>query len=115
MKHVNEQDVPFRQGGDFGSKYLYRGQYNELGKIVIPPHTKYEERNHFHKGLEEVFYVIQGTLIIHIDGQKIRAKEGDVYTINPKEVHNLENDAEEEVQILFNKSPVIKGDRFEVD
>ncbi len=115
MKKINEKEIPFRQGGNFGSKYLYKSKNNELGRIVIPPQTIYDEKNHYHKKLEEMFYFMKGEPLLLIGDKKIRVKEGDVYTVEPNEVHNLENDTEEEVWILFNKSPAIKGDRFEVD
>lgn len=114
MKRLNEADIGFRQGGNFGSKYLHRGENYELGKIVVPPKKRYDEYRHRHEKTEELFWFLQGEPLFFIDEQKIRVREGDVYVIEPGEVHNLVNDTDKECLIVFAKSPRLEGDRFEI-
>ena len=114
MEKINESDVEFRQGGNYGSKYLFRRQYCEGGKIVIPPNAKYAERAHYHKGIEEIFWFIEGEPLLLVGDEKIRVKQGDVYVIQPREEHNVLNDTSNRCLICFIKSPIISGDRFEV-
>ena len=115
MKKVNEFDIEFRQGVDWGSKYLHRGKDYELGKIIIPPKTKYASHSHFHKETEEVFWFIKGKPLFYINNEEIRVNEGDVYVIEPNEVHNILNDTDEESLIVFSKSPRLLEDRFETE
>jgi len=115
MQKINESHISFRQGGNHGSKYLHRGEDYELGKIVIPPETKYAEHSHFHKKTEEVFWFIEGEPLFLINKEKIRVRKGDVYVIEPGEKHNILNDTNRECFIVFSKSPRLLEDRFEVD
>ena len=105
MKNLNQADVKFSTGGDFGSKYLHRNENYELGSIIIPPQTRYAEKDHVHKKTEEVFWFTKGEPLLIVNNEQIRVHEGDVYVIEPNEVHNFINDTNQESHIVFIKSP----------
>lgn len=42
---------------------------------------------HYHRYLTETYTVIEGLLVLHIDGQVIKLKKGDQYTITPNQIH----------------------------
>lgn len=115
MKHLNESEIPFSTGGKFGSKYLHRCSNYEFGNIVIPPQTRYAEKSHIHKKTTEVFWFTQGAPLLLVDDKKIRIKQGEVYVVEPTEVHNFMNDTDNPVHITFIKSPGLLEDRIEVE
>ncbi len=62
-------------------------------------------KEHFHRTSEEVYYILSGQGVVHIDGEQARIKAGDVVLIPPMAKHYVENDGEEELVILCASSP----------
>ncbi len=48
--------------------------------------TAFQFPVHWHKELE-IIYIQKGSLTIHIDGQSMEAKAGEIYFVNPGELH----------------------------
>jgi mannose-6-phosphate isomerase-like protein (cupin superfamily) len=104
MKTVNEYDKEYRNG-DLGVKYLMRGPSIDWGVILLKPGDKMAEKAHGHEVIDETFYFIKGKGKMIVDGKEYDASEGSVFLIEPKEMHNIKNDSEKPLKVIF-----IKGD-----
>jgi len=104
MKQVNEHDKEYR-GGDSGVKYLMRGPSIDWGVILLKPGQKMAEKPHGHNIIDETFFFMKGSGKMLVDDEEYDAPEGSVFLIEPKEMHNIKNDSEEELKVVF-----IKGD-----
>ncbi len=108
MKRVNEKDMAFRQG-DSGPKYLFRGPLHEWGLIRLLPGQSLGP--HYHGRVEETFFFLQGSPLMVVEGEEHRVAEGDAFRLEPKERHDIRNDTEVPVQLLFIKAPWLPEDK----
>lgn len=53
-----------------------------------------DSRNHYHKVLEEVYYVLKGEGSMSLDGEKIPLRPGDAVVVRPGVRHHAEGDIE---------------------
>jgi mannose-6-phosphate isomerase-like protein (cupin superfamily) len=111
MKHVNENDFPYR-GGDSGVKYLMRGPSIDWGIILLNPGEVMAEKAHGHNFIDETFYFAKGNGIMIIDDKEIKALEGSVFLVEPKEMHNIRNESNESIKIIFIKGEYKPEDKI---
>ncbi len=111
MKRVNEKDFQFR-GGESGVKYLMRGPSIDWGLILLKPGEKMAEEAHGHNLLDETFYFVEGGGVMIVDGKEFDALEGSVFLVEPKEMHNIRNDFEKPVKIVFIKGDYKPDDKY---
>jgi len=71
--------------------------------IRIPPHS--EDPYHYHPTLTELYYILEGSCHIDLDGEKSKIKPGDCIHIPPLVKHKLINDSDEELVLLAICSP----------
>lgn len=57
-----------------------------------------------HEG-EEFGYVLNGTVILHIDGKRYRIKTGESFCLHPSADHYLENEGKRKAQFLWVSTP----------
>jgi len=108
MQRINESDCPYR-GGDWGVKYLMRGPRIDWGIILLKPGQAMGE--HGHRVVEETFYFIAGAPTLIVDGREIQTSEGDVFRLEPPERHDIRNDTDQTVKVIFMKSPYLPEDK----
>ena len=108
MQHVNENDSEYR-GGDWGVKYLMRGPKIDWGVILLKPGQEMGEHGHEH--VEETFYFVQGNGKMVVDGAPHPAAAGDVFRVEAPERHNILNDGDADVKVVFIKTPYLPGDK----
>jgi mannose-6-phosphate isomerase-like protein (cupin superfamily) len=60
---------------------------------------------HYHSNAENIYYVLQGTAQVIIDGRKILAGPGVAIWIQPNERHGVENVGEDELRLVEIKAP----------
>jgi len=108
MQRVNEKDCEYR-GGDWGVKYLMRGPKIDWGVILLKPGQEMGE--HGHSEVEETFYFIQGAGKMIVDGTEHRAEAGDVFRLPAPERHNIVNDTDGHVKVVFIKTPYLPKDK----
>ncbi|MBY8979562.1 MAG: cupin domain-containing protein [Candidatus Lokiarchaeota archaeon] len=111
MKRVNEKDFHFR-GGESGVKYLMRGPSIDWGLILLKPGEKMAEKAHGHNLLDETFYFVEGDGVLIVDGEEFDGLEGSVFLVEPKEMHNIRNDSEKPVKIVFIKGDYKPDDKY---
>lgn len=111
MDLINEQDREFR-GDDHGPKYLFRGPQFEWGVIVFKPGQALGR--HCHNEVEEQFYFLEGTPKMVVDGQEFRMRPGDVMRLEAPECHDIINDTDQDIRLIFIKCPYRPTDKVEM-
>jgi len=106
---VRERDKEFRKG-DSGPKYLFRGPHCEWGVIVLKPGEKMGP--HGHGVVVEDFYFLEGSPLMCIDELEMRMEPGDVVRSHPPEKHDIHNDTDLPVKLVFIKAPYMPEDKI---
>lgn len=109
MEKVSEKEKEYRFG-DWGPKYLMRGPKLEWGILKLLPGK--ELGRHYHKEVEEIFYVLSGKAKIVIEENIIEVLPGDAIRVEPNEEHNI-FDASEDFLAVFIKVPYIPEDKHQ--
>ena len=112
MDIINENEKEYRFG-DWGPKYIIKGPRMNMGIIRLKPGQKLTP--HFHKVMEENFYVEKGNVQLNVDGTVYNLIPGDVVRCEPNEVHALANVSSEEARVIFMLAPYMESDKFEVE
>ena len=112
MKKVSEKDLEYRNG-DSGVKYLMRGPSIDWGVILLKPGEKMGSKAHGHEELDETFYFMEGNGMMEINGEDHAAPQGSVFLLEPQEMHNIRNESEKPIKILFIKGDYKPDDKIE--
>lgn len=112
MTVINEKEREYRFG-DSGPKYLQSGPRMNFGVVVLKPGQDFTA--HYHNVMEENFFVLEGELEIHIDGEVFLCKKGDFIHVEPKKVHYLINKGDVDFKAVFMLAPAQENDKVEVD
>ena len=100
MERVNEHDREYRNG-ESGPKYFFRGPNIDWGVLRFLPGQELGE--HHHEEVEETFYFTRGAPLMVVDGEECRVREGDVFRMDPGDVHNIVNDTDQPIDAVFIK------------
>ena len=109
MERVNESEKEFRFG-DSGPKYLFRGPRIEWGILILNPGRSLGA--HYHKEVEETFYILEGKTKLFIDDAEYLAGAGDAFRLEPGEKHDILNDSQSPVRAIFIKCPYKPEDKI---
>jgi len=60
---------------------------------------------HFHKTTEEIYYILEGSGKMFLDGRTFAVTRGDSILIKPGQTHCIENTGDEELRLLCCCSP----------
>jgi mannose-6-phosphate isomerase-like protein (cupin superfamily) len=82
-----------------------RGPSIDWGVILLKPGEYMAEKAHGHDTIDETFYFSEGGGIMIVDDVEHPAPQGSVFLIEPKEMHNIRNDSDKLLKVVF-----IKGD-----
>ena len=69
-----------------------------LAYVVIPPHKS--SAAHYHKVMEEIYYILKGTALMIIDDKEFILQPGQACLIQPYENHQIFNEHEEKIEFL---------------
>ncbi len=74
-----------------------------LAEAILDPgkSTKY----YYHKKSDEIYFILQGTGIVEIDGEKRKVKKNDCILIKAKSKHRIKNFGKVQLRILCFESP----------
>lgn len=108
MEVVSEPQKEYRKG-DSGPKYMMRGPKHEWGIIRLKPGEKMGV--HGHREVEETFFFCEGSPKIYVNDAEYQTKEGDAYRLEPLEKHDIVNDTDRPVRIIFIKCPYLPEDK----
>jgi quercetin dioxygenase-like cupin family protein len=109
VEQINEKQREYRKG-DSGPKYLMRGPRIEWGIIRLKPGE--EMGAHGHREVEETFFFFDGEPTLIVDDTNHEVREGDVFRLNPGEMHNIINDTGKAVRVIFIKTPFLPEDKI---
>ncbi|NJB83408.1 cupin domain-containing protein [Wenyingzhuangia aestuarii] len=70
-----------------------------FGSATFKPSQKVTA--HQHNTMYEVFYIQKGTIDFIINNKKVTATVGDCITIEPKEIHEQQNNYKEDVEVIY--------------
>ena len=73
------------------------------------------EETHYHHAAQQMFYVLDGTLSIRIEGEVSALAKGDALHVPPRTVHKVFNDGPSDARFLVISSPRASGDRVNLD
>ena len=112
MKKVHENDFDYR-GGESGVKYLMRGPSIDWGVIKLKPGESMGANPHGHNEIDETFFFIEGDGIMIVDDKDYPAPQGSVFLCEQKEMHNIRNDSDKPIKIVFIKNLFLPDDKIE--
>ena len=106
---VNVDDVEpmtFGNGGRFEGQFRWVSQKNGAVKLgynlvtLAPGKTSFPY--HYHRGIEEAFFILEGTGLLRQDGEEYPLRPGDVVSCPAGEssAHQITNDSEADLKYL---------------
>lgn len=72
------------------------------------------EKLHFHEAAEQVFYILEGEAVLHINNQEFPVKAGESISVQPQSEHFISNQSQKAVEFLVISSPSTHNDRIEI-
>jgi mannose-6-phosphate isomerase-like protein (cupin superfamily) len=80
-----------------------RAEKLSIADIIIPAGVKV--RPHYHEVIEEIYYVTEGSGLMHVDGKERRIGVGDAVVIKPGERHFVDNDTDSDLRLIVTCTP----------
>ena len=108
---MHESDFEYR-GGTSGVKYLMRGPSIDWGVILLNSGDLMGDKPHGHKFIDETFYFVKGDGIMIIDDKEHPAPQGSVFLCEIEEMHNIRNDSDNPIKIIFIKGEYKPEDKI---
>ena len=112
MYIVDEKNKQYRFG-DSGPKYLMKGPRMNFALVRFMPGQDFHA--HYHKIMEENFYILEGTVIIVVDNVAHTLIPGQFIHIEHYEVHYVINRSSSPVRMVSSLAPFQEDDKIEVD
>lgn len=104
-------DFEYR-GGTSGIKYLMRGPSIDWGIILLKPGESMAEKAHGHNIIDETFYFVEGDGVMIIDDKEYQAPQGSVFLCEQKEMHNIRNESDKQIKVVFIKGEYKPDDKI---
>jgi mannose-6-phosphate isomerase-like protein (cupin superfamily) len=73
------------------------GPWNCVEYVVLPPGSSCGE--HIHRATEEIYYILSGSAVMHIDGERVEVEAGDVITETIGAAHTIANHADRDMEM----------------
>jgi mannose-6-phosphate isomerase-like protein (cupin superfamily) len=89
-----------------------RGPSIDWGIILLQPGELMGEKAHGHNILDETFYFAEGDGVMIIDDKDYPAPQGSVFLCEPKEMHNIRNDSDNSIKVVFIKGKYLPDDKI---
>ncbi len=106
MKKINLKDIPVEgvsHNPEIKKQVMIRkGQIPRLtnfSRAVFKPGQKCDE--HQHETMYEVYFVSAGSAKLKVNGKNYRMNKNDCVIIEPKELHSVENDGDEDLVLIY--------------
>ena len=79
---------------------------------IVKNEAHTEIKPHYHKQMIEIYHILKGNALVFCGDTKVRAQPGDTLLCEPKEVHGLVNDTDEDFQFVVFKINAIDEDMY---
>ena len=109
---LNERDREYRFG-DSGPKYLMTGPRSNFAVVQFQGGQDFKA--HYHKVMEENFFILEGEVDIVVDGKVHHLKVGDFIHIEPNEIHYVKNTSKGHIKMISTLAPYMEKDKIEVE
>ena len=115
MKFVQSNDRSWLKRQGYSKAILLteqdlRSKGNLVQIIKNEAHT--EIKPHYHRQMIEVYYILKGNAIVFCGDKRVRAEPGDTLLCEPREVHGLINNTDEDFLFVVFKMNTKDDDTF---
>jgi mannose-6-phosphate isomerase-like protein (cupin superfamily) len=83
-----------------------------LQRERMPPGTS--ERRHVHSRVRQLYYVLAGRAVVHLDDRDEELHAGDSVHVEPGVPHRIRNDADEPLEFLVVSTSAPREDRVDL-
>ena len=101
----------YRWGVDCDGWYLVRDQSLNVIEELMPPGAA--EIRHHHEHAQQFFYVLEGEILMEVDGENTLVPAGSGIRILPGMRHQVRNPSSGAVRFLVISQPPSRGDRVD--
>ncbi len=112
MYMIDEKEREYRFG-DSGPKYLMKGPRMNFALVQFMPGQDFKA--HYHKIMEEDFFILEGEIDIVVDGTSRHLYPGQLIHIEPGEIHYCKNSYDRPVKMVSVLAPYQEVDKVEVE
>lgn len=77
---------------------LLKGQVQMVNWSRLPQGSSFQ--SHYHEDMQEVFVMLSGPVRMQVDDQAVELSAGDAILIAPREIHEMTNLSESDVEYL---------------
>ena len=78
----------------------------------MPPGST--EVQHVHAKATQLFYVLEGALMLEVDAERVNLSVGDAFVVHPGQSHVARNESSAPARFLVISAPTTRGDRRHV-
>jgi mannose-6-phosphate isomerase-like protein (cupin superfamily) len=89
LKIINKKKKITKINKPWGREFLIEKNKNYLVKILIMK-KKQKCSLQYHKKKHETVFVLEGSILLHVNNKKLNLKKGDFYVLKPNIVHRME-------------------------
>ena len=104
--HEDEREYRYK---DHGTKYLLKSPRLNFGAVRLRPGDHFEA--HKHEFMEETIYVVEGSVRLTLNGVPYDLVPGDFVSMQPGEVHFLDNVGDVPCKYVISAAPPVDGDK----
>jgi mannose-6-phosphate isomerase-like protein (cupin superfamily) len=89
---------PFATKDGSTIRELHHTAAQSLAEATLEPDQA--TQRHYHRATEEIYFVVKGSGMMEVDGERTQIRPGDAVLIPPGAWHTLENNGTSELRIL---------------
>ena len=112
MNIVDSKSIPFRHN-THGPKYLMEGPLSKFGIVKLLP--KEVASPHYHKVMEENFFVLEGSVCVQTDKETFTLTKGQFLNVPPTTPHKVYNPFDTELVMVISLAPATEGDKYSIE
>lgn len=102
----------YRWGNGSEGWHLLKREDLSVIEERVPPGDR--ERQHYHNRSRQFFYIIRGSAVVEMDGERHELRERQGIEVPPGVAHQFINESDAEVVFLVVSAPISHGDRVNV-